>query len=44
MRSATEASAAKAKELSNQLKTSKYYLINYFTQAKFEGVKTEDLN
>ena len=42
-KSASDASADKAKELNQLLKSSKFYAINYFNQAKFEGVKTINL-
>lgn len=42
-KSATDAAADHAKELNLLMKASKFYVINYFNQAKFEGVKTVSL-
>ncbi|CAL6001114.1 ATP-dependent_RNA helicase [Hexamita inflata] len=41
-KSATDASANTAKEMNLTFKQSKYYLINYFNQAKYEGVQSVD--
>ena len=42
-KSATDASAETAKHLNMQMKNRKCYALNFFYQAKYEGVKTDDL-